>query len=494
MSLFVNTNMSAINAQRQLINSGNSLSQAFQRLSSGFRINSAADDAAGLQISNRLTSAIQGQEMAIRNANDAISVTGVAEGALDESVNLMQRMRTLAVQANNGINSQEDRVALNKEFQSLRLEIDRIASTTQFGGVNLLSASFEGHFLIGANAGNDFVISDLNGQSKNLGEVEWNARTPAAPGGYDAINIQLATQPITLNGVTFNQNYARAEDFVRDINSTKFPYNQGPVTAELQPFTLTSGIDLSVLPAYMDLNGVTVDLTTGIDLTDWDPALPTAENASLMSTVVSRINAVAAAQGLGFSVSGVISTDPANNMISMNSLQGNSLPLDNGAPATLPTSSTLSLNALLPALSATTYMGAIDLYSAGEKFSNIDMQGSTLNNIGFFADDIIKHTVDTLDLFNAENAERALNILDIGLRQVGAQRSELGAQANSLHSAVRSLSITNENTSAARSRIRDTDFAKETAELTRTQILQQAGTTILSQANQRPQAALSLLG
>ncbi len=274
MSLYVNTNVSALNAQRQLINSGNSLDSSFKRLSSGFRINSAADDAAGLQISNRLTSQIQGLDQAIRNANDGISLAQTAEGAMDEITNGLQRIRTLAVQSQNGINNSADRVALQKEVSALKTEISRIATTTQFGGVALLNGSYSSKFLVGANA---------------------------------------------------NQN---------------------------------------------------------------------------ISVNLSRTG--------GFGASGL--------------------------------------------------------------------------------------SIGTLSIATVANASAALASIDSAIKAIDSKRADLGALQNRFQSTIRNLSNIVENVSSARSRIRDTDFAKETAELTRSQILQQASTTILSQANQRPQSALSLLG
>ena len=275
MSLYVNTNVSALSAQRQLINSGGSLDTAFKRLSSGFRINSAADDAAGLQISNRLSSQINGLNQAISNANDGISLAQTAEGAMDEITNSLQRIRVLAVQSQNGINSSADRVALQKEVSALKTEISRIATTTQFGGIKLLDGKFSAKFLVGANAGQNISV--------NL------SRTG---GGYGA-----------------------------------------------------SGLN-----------------------------------------------------------------------------------------------------------------------------------------------------INTLSISSVGGASAALASIDSAIKTIDSTRADLGALQNRFQSTIRNLSNIVENVSSARSRIRDTDFAKETAELTRSQILQQASTTILSQANQRPQAALSLLG
>ena len=273
MSLFVNTNVSSLNAQRQLFTTGNNLSTAFERLSSGYRINSAADDAAGLQITDRMTSQIQGLNQAGRNANDGISLAQTAEGALQETTMALQRIRTLAIQAQNGINSSADRVALQEEVSALRLELSRIGSTTEFGGVSLLTGGYSATFLVGANAGQKISI-----------------------------------------------NLSRAAGF--------------------------------------------------------------------------------GASGLG--------------------IDGN--------------------------------------------------------------------------ILSAGGASAMLSDIDAALSIVGSTRAELGAIQNRFQSTIRNLSNIAENVSEARSRIKDTDFATETAELTRNQILQQATTTVLSQANQRPQAALSLLG
>ena len=273
MSLFVNTNVSSLNAQRQLFTTGNNLSTAFERLSSGFRINSAADDAAGLQITDRMTSQVQGLNQAVRNANDGISMAQTAEGALQESTNILQRMRDLAVQSANGSNSADDRASLQKEVAALKTELTRIADKTQFGGRNLLQGSFAGgvNFLVGANAGE----------------------------------------------------------------------------------------------------------TIGITITS---------------------------------------------------------------------------------------MGASALGVSG---TSVGAQGA---------------------------ASTAITTIDAAIKKIDEQRADLGAVQNRFEHTISNLANIQENVSASRSRIRDTDFATETAAMTRNQILQQAGTSILAQANQLPQAALSLLG
>ncbi|MEC8418192.1 MAG: flagellin [Pseudomonadota bacterium] len=281
MSMFVNTNVSSLNAQRQLFDVSTSLSTSFERLSSGFRINSASDDAAGLQITDRMTSQVQGLNQAVRNANDAISLSQTAEGALQETTTALQRIRTLAVQSQNGINSSADRVALQKEVSALRTEISRISTTTQFAGVNVLSGDFSAKFLVGANAG-------------------------------QTISVNLSSAALTRAGVN------------------------------------------------------------------------------------------------GFSATGL--------------------------------------------------------------------------------------GITTADVLTGTNASSMLAAVDSAISAVGGLRADLGALQNRFQSTIRNLSNISENVSAARSQIKDTDFATETANLTRNQIIQQASTTVLSQANQRPQAALQLLG
>ncbi|QDG34065.1 flagellin FliC [Alteromonas mediterranea] len=281
MSLFVNTNVSSLNAQRQLFTTGNNLSTAFERLSSGFRINSAADDAAGLQITDRMTSQVQGLNQAVRNANDGISLAQTAEGAMAETTTALQRIRTLAIQSQNGINSSADRLALQKEVSALRTEISRISTTTQFAGVDILTGDFSAKFLVGANAG-------------------------------QTISVNLSSPALARAGIN------------------------------------------------------------------------------------------------GFSATG---------------------------------------------------MGILD-------------------------DNVLTE----------QGASRLLTAVDTAISAVGGLRADLGALQNRFQSTIRNLSNISENVSAARSRIKDADFATETAELSRNQILQQASTTILAQANQRPQAALSLLG
>ncbi len=335
MALYVNTNVMSLNAQRQLMNSGNELDNSFKRLSSGFRINSAADDAAGLQISNRLTGQVNGLNQGNRNANDGISLAQTAEGAMDEVTNMFQRVRTLAQQAANGSNTDEDRLALQEEVRSLMSEVNRVASDTTFGGQNLLDGTYKASFQVGADAAQviGFSMQQVGGTAGD------STRSLSANGGF------------TLSGI-----------------------------------------------------------------------------AGIASEVTGK-----ALQGTAASVAYI----------------------DDAGQSTL---------------------SALDsAYTGTDTFATI-------------------FTETGISLSTQVGAQKVMAGMDALIAVVDKKRAELGAVQNRFQSTIRNQANISENLSAAKSRIKDTDFAQETAALTKNQILQQASQTILSQANQRPQAALSLLG
>ncbi|QTH71028.1 flagellin [Pseudoalteromonas xiamenensis] len=320
MALYVNTNVSSLNAQRQLNNSANSLDTSFKRLSSGFRINSASDDSAGMQISNRLTGQINGLNQGIRNANDGISLAQTAEGALDETTQMFQRIRTLAQQASNGSNTDEDRLAIQEEIRSLSSEVNRVAADTTFGGQNLLDGTYDANFQVGADA-----VQTIGFSMKSVGAT---TNAVSGQGGF------------TLSGIA----------------------------------GVASGV-------------------TGAGL------------SAVAATISSTVGAAA---------------------------------------------------------DSTTFAGVF--------------------------------TASGISVSSQANAQAVLAGMDSLIAVVDKKRAELGAVQNRFQSTIRNQSNVSENLSAAQSRIRDTDFAQETANLTKMQILQQASSSILSQANQRPQVALSLLG
>ena len=330
MALYVNSNISALNAQRQLMNSGNALDTSFKRLSSGLRINSAADDAAGLQISDRLESQIQGLNQGNRNANDGISLAQTAEGAMEEMTAMLQRVRTLAQQSANGSNTGEDRLAIQEEIRSLMGEINRVARDTTFGGQNLLDGTYAASFQVGADA-----VQTIGFSMKQVG---------GSTG--DTLNSLTANGGFTLSGM-----------------------------------------------------------------------------AAIASAVA------------GNALTAILGTGGVSGLSALNS----------------------------------------DIVLADIAFSAASLQATAIS------------------VSTQQNSQLVMASMDSLIAVVDKKRAELGAVQNRFQATIRNQTNIGENLSGAKSRIKDADFAAETAMLTRNQILQQATTTILSQANQRPQAALSLL-
>ena len=383
MASVINTNISSINAQRNLTISQNDLATSLQRLSSGLRINSAKDDAAGLAISERMTTQIRGSTQAIRNANDGVSLAQTAEGALQGVSDALQRIRELAVQSANATNSASDRAALNVEAQQLKDEVDRISTQTTFNGVNLLDGTFTTQqFQVGANAGETISVASItNAQSSALGTN--TALIAESTATIDAVGAIADTQ-LNIGGT-----------------------NAGAV--------LAAGAG---------------------------------DFAGQATLIAEAVNAISDTTGV------YATTDGAD--ISFTS------------EATM--AHTLGANVI--ALSA-------DITAAGSMDDT-----ATIGDTGFA----------TVDVSTVAGANLAIQTMDAALSAVNTTRANLGALQSRFESVVSNLSINTENLSAARSRIRDADFAAETASLTRSQILQQAGTAMLSQANSVPQNVLSLLG
>ncbi|WP_133500798.1 flagellin [Cognatilysobacter terrigena] len=377
----INTNVMSLNAQRNLSTSGSSLATSIQRLSSGLRINSAKDDAAGLSISERMTSQIRGLDQAARNANDGISLAQTAEGALGEVGNNLQRIRELAVQASNGTNSQSDRDALNAEVTQLQSEIQRVAQTTKFNGVNLLDGSFAGvAFQVGANSGETITVASIaNVQTSALG-----GSVTRYSGSVAASSVSGFATAIAAGGVTIN------------------------------------GTDIGAIAAAGSAQ-------------------------ERVGQLAEAINRVSAQTGVGASY------DQASGQL------------------------TLSSSAAIT-VAGTTNSATVGGFANGAVGSS-----STTTGIG------------NVNVSSFSGAQMAIDVADAALKSVNTSRANLGALQNRFTSVVSNLNTTSENLSASRSRIRDADYAKETAELSRTQILQQAGTAMLAQANQATQGVLSLL-
>lgn len=386
MALTVNTNIASLNTQRNLNNSSASLNTSLQRLSTGSRINSAKDDAAGLQIANRLTSQVNGLNVATKNANDGISLAQTAEGALQQSTNILQRMRDLSLQSANGSNSDSERTALNGEVKQLQKELDRISNTTTFGGRKLLDGSFGvASFQVGS-AANEIIsvgIDEMSAESLN------GTYFKADGGGAVTAATASGTVDIAL-GITGGSTVNVKVDM------------KGNETAEQAAAKIAAAVN---------------DANVGIG------AFSDGDTISYVSK--------ASADGTTSAVSGVVITDTGST----------------GAGA---------------AASPSTFTEAND-------------------------------TVAKIDISTAKGAQSAVLVIDEAIKQIDAQRADLGAVQNRFDNTINNLKNIGENVSAARGRIEDTDFAAETANLTKNQVLQQAGTAILAQANQLPQSVLSLL-
>jgi flagellin len=467
MALTVNTNISSLNAQRNLDRSSQGLATSMERLASGMRINSAKDDAAGLQISNRLTSQINGLAVAQRNANDGISVAQTAEGAMQESTNILQRMRELALQSANGSNSSEDRTSLQKEVVALQEELTRIAETTSFGGQQLLNGDFTTRsFQVGSNANETIDISIGDFSANALGE---NAISGNGAGVFDntaAIGTSAAfataatsAAELSLSGPTGNgkidlDGVVGAQAVANAINAE----NTG-ITAETSVTAVIAGFTSS------DSGTLTVGQDK-FDLGDYNGSLK--KLASDLGK--SGINATfdSGANQLTINETGI-------DGVMIEGAAGNSVTL--GGQATTSITSGPVINAQINLTSSE----AFKISGAGAAIISDDTSSAL-------------ETVAKVDLSTALNSQNAIDVIDAALAGIDSQRADLGAVQNRLSFTISNLSNISENVSASRSRIQDTDFASETANMTKNQILQQAGTSILAQANQLPQAALSLIG
>ena len=404
MAMTINTNVQSLNAQRNLSVSGNSLATSMQRISSGLRVNSAKDDAAGLAIAERMSTQVRGLTVAARNANDGISLAQTAEGALGKVGDMLQRMRELAVQAGNATNSKSDREALQAEVKQLTDEVDRLAKTASFNGQKILDGSFAGAlFQVGANSGENITVGALTDSSaKGLSSVH----------------------------------YATA-----DVDVT-------PAAAVANDLTAHDGTDLTVQ----------IGSATAIELGPLKEAKTADER---MGQVVAAINNKTADTG----VTAYLSKDDAGKF-TISFMSSN---VDDAG-----TASTVTLGAGFTAGKTGLAAGAVtDLATAA---AGDDATG-----------------IHTMTVATQKEAWVALKKIDSALDQVNSARADLGALQSRFESAVGNIEIQTENLSASRGRIVDADFAKETANLSRAQILQQAGTAMVAQANQLPQQVLSLL-
>ncbi len=464
MAQVINTNIASLNAQRNLSRSQATLNTSLQRLSSGMRINSAKDDAAGLAISERFTAQIRGLNQAVRNSNDGISLAQTAEGALGEVTNNLQRVRELAVQSVNATNSASDRAAMQQEVSQLVAEIDRVAGQTNFNGVNLLDGSFTSQaFQVGANVGETITVASIANSTKaGLGLDDGTASVTSTA----VTGTALSAGDISVNGVDIGAAAGNAKAIAAAIDGSSDNVAATAVTTfATGAFTSHAGAaDGSVYT--LSVAGVNISRTaaggTGILAADLDTAL-TAAAGSLTTA--------------GVSYTGTF----AGGDLSFTDADGDSF-----AVAQTQTGTTAAM-----AGSVGTKRGTVTVTSTG---SDLTIAGSAggLTASGLTAATTAE-TGNTLDVSTVSGANALITAIDTALNTVNGSRATLGAIQNRFESVVTSLQTSSESLSAARSRIQDTDFASETANLTKSQILQQAGMAMMAQANSLPQSVLSLL-
>ena len=405
MAANINTNVQSLTAQRNLSTSQSQLSTSMQRLSSGLRINSAKDDAAGLAISERMSTQIRGLNQAARNANDGVSLAQTAEGALGTIGNNLQRIRELAVQSRNATNSTEDRAALQKEVTQLKSEIDRVASTTSFNGTKLLDGSFTSKaFQVGANAGETISIDSVV-----------DANVDKLGSSYQVTTAAKLTAPTTL--------------------------------------AAASGVEAEFAVVAAGAMTISVDGGAAIDLRALDAIA--VKPASDSATDIANANKAAVQQRLR-DVASAISEATSGRVT-----------------ATVEDDGGLTIRSL----------------------STFVLTGGTATTTGAVAADVptLNQGLKDVDISTVQGADDAIIRMDGALQAVNSARADLGAIQNRFESVVSNLNVNSENLSASRSRILDADFASETANLSRSQILQQAGTAMVAQANQLPQGVLALL-
>ena len=407
MGMSINTNVVSINAQRNLGLSGNSLSTSMQRLSSGLRVNSAKDDAAGLAIAERMNTQVKGLAVAARNANDGISLAQTAEGALGKVGDMLQRMRELSVQSGNATNSKTDREALQAELKQLRDEVDRVAKTTSFNGAKLLDGSFTGAvFQVGANSGDNITVGALaNTKVTELGTSTYGTSQAAVTGQASMVSgINSATAADRSVVVSGANGVSKTVEIAQDANVTQ-DEALGKVLAAINSVTADTGV-----VAFLSDDGKKIDYRFEADMNATSPT------AGLATAYI---------------------TFGAANTVS-----------------------------LVAAAGVQEVSGAAGKGGKG---------------------------IDKIDIGTQAGAWEALQRIDNAIDKVNSARGDLGAIQTRFEKTVENIDIQNENLTAARGRVVDADFAQETANLSRTQILQQAGTAMVAQANQLPQQVLSLL-
>lgn len=568
MALVINTNIQSLNAQNNLTKSGDAMDTAMERLSSGKRINSAADDAAGLSIASRLTSQVRGLDQAVRNANDGISLIQTAEGAIQESTNILQRMRELSIQSANGTFTEGNRDSLNAEVSQLKEELTRIAETTTFNGLNILDGSLGDFDLQVGSEANETINVNIGSQSftaDSLGGIQGDVVGSATSDGDLSDGIAIAGATVTVNGQDITQAELAA---VTDLESTLALFNdkiEGVETSAFAEVNATATGDgilaagESVTLTVQDANGDDVNyvISNTNSLDELAAKINDQTDGAVTATITQDINgenrlALSAANaetltvtdgggGEALDAMGIATATSANFSLVMNdtnSANGDDIDI---AYATAADADVLGLDARTD--SAITGQGAvagataagdvvvngvsIDATAGGTMTELVDAINAKSTETGVFASTdgtdltlagdgeislqltgtgeavtglqstnsaaYVGDTVETVDISTAAGAQDAIATIDAALETINSARGDMGAINNRLDFTINNLSSVSQAASASRSRIEDADFAAESAALSRSQVLQQAGTAMLAQANAQPQQVLSLL-
>ena len=505
MPSIINTNVASLNSQRNLMGSQDALSTSLQRLSSGLRINSAKDDAAGLAISERMTSQINGMAQAQRNANDGVSLAQTGEGALAQMATLLQRIRELAVQSANGTNTASDRQSLNQELNQLTAELDRFATATQFNGLNLFDGSFTStNYQVGANANQVVTATSANfrtvnyGTSQILSTASITASSGAAVSGFSA-GTTGGSGTIIINGGYGSGSYTLAGDTSDSAKTVANAINAltatGVHASAKTEFDITFTTGVASGNYVLNINGTNavaqvISFNVGSsDANGLASAIQSFNDRSSQTGVTARLNQLQ---------NGITLTAQDGSNVSIGTALANT-----GQIIVTPTQGlTGALEGTADGLSSGAgmhfeVMGQVTLDS--DKAYSIAQVG-TMPASGLFATGAVGdqtpsslQAVSVMDISTVAGANLTMRIADAAITSVNNQRASFGALQNRFNATISNLATAVENVSAARSRIRDTDFAAETAQLTRNQILQQAGTAMLAQANALPQQVLQLL-
>jgi flagellin len=498
----INTNVSSMQAQNSVRTTGLNLSTAMERLSSGIRINSAKDDAAGLAISTRMTASIRGISAAIRNANDGISLTQTAEGSLNQISDNLQRIRELAVQSANTGNNSSDRAAMNNESTQLIAEIDRVASNTTYNGITLLDGTFQSQNLqVGAgNGSNDRIaISIGSAKSSALGVGSNSSYATAVTAGATAGATALASGALAINGYSVG---AAAADGVSYTTSSASGI---AVAAAINAVSGSSGVTATA--AATAVAGTTVGSATAVAISSGEVlingvnigaikvATSLAERGAQMSAAINAVSTQTGVTATFSTTTGAVALNAADGRNITIGINGNATAITAAVTGLTHTSGGTTVGTFIE----TTVRSKVSLAStasAGITVAGLTADGLTASGLSAAytaATATAGAGVSSLDLTTAAGSQAALTTLDSAINTITNSRAAMGAYQNRLTASIANLETTSMNLSASRSRILDTDYAKETTNLAKSQIIQQAATAMLAQANQSGQSVLALL-